>query len=249
MLDLPIEDLISVLFIMIAVVLTFVISLKSFKSYRANKVTLTVIIAVSSFFVALAMIFLTLEKAFFTATLPIFNTDLGMLCGAIAIVVSGAAVLAFCIFAYEMAFPKKTKILGILSAFPIIIYLGFWLLDPTRTISSIPPYEIIFGQLFGLSFEFTPTLSYFTLVPLFSVPIIILFYFAMKVRKESGLKSKRAAGLGIGGLALASAYIAEIIGLDPTSPLIIIIIVLSRALFIVAGAFFYWALFRLKSKE
>ena len=69
------------------------------------------------------------------------------------------------------------------------------------------------------------------------------------MRKESSLKSKRAAGLGIGGLALASAYIAEIIGLDPTSTLIIILIVLFRALFIVAGAFFYWALFKLKSKE
>ena len=148
-----------------------------------------------------------------------------------------------------MAFPKKMKILGILSAFPILIYLGFYLLDPTRGTSPIPPYEIVFGQLFGLGFDFTPTLAYFTLVPLFSVPIIILFYYAKKVRKESSLKSKRAAGLGIGGLALASAYIAEIIGLDPTSTLIIILIVLFRALFIVAGAFFYWALFKLKSKE
>ncbi len=249
MLDLPIEDLISVLFIMIAVVLTFTISVKSFKSYRANKVTLTVIIAISSFFVAFAMIFLTIEKAFFTDTLPIFNLDLGMLCGAIAIVVSGVAVLAFCIFAYEMAFPKRTKILGILSAIPIILYLGIWLWDPTRTYPLFPPFEIIFGDPFGFGFQFTPTLSYFTLVPLFSVPIIILFYYAMKVRKESGLKSKRAAGLGIGGLALATAYIAEIIGLDPTSALIVIIIILSRSLFIVSGVFFYWALFRLKSKE
>lgn len=249
MLDLPIEDLISVLFIMIAVILTILVSIKSIKSYRANKVRLTFVIAVSALFVSLAMIFLTTEKAFFTATLPIFNPELGMLCGAIAIVLSGGAVLSFCIFAYEMAFPQRTKILGILSALPIILYLGFWLLDPTRTISPTPPYEIVFGQLFGLNFDFTPTLAYFTLVPLFSVPIIILFYYAKKVRKESGLKSKRAAGLGVGGLALASAYIMEIIGLDPTSTIIIIIIVLFRFLFIVAGAFFYWSLFRLKSKE
>jgi hypothetical protein len=195
------------------------------------------------------MIFLTTEKAFFTDTLPIFNLDLGMLCGAIAIVLSGAAVLAFCIFAYEMAFPKRTTILGLLSSIPIILYLGMWLWDPTRDTTTSAPFEIIFGDPFGFGFQFTPTLAYFTLVPLFSVPIIILFYYALKVRKEPGLKSKRAAGLGFGGLALATAYIMEIIGLDPTSTLIIIIIVLSRALFIVAGAFFYWALFRLKSKE
>ena len=245
MLDLPIEDLISVLFIMIAILLTCIIGVKSFKSYRATKVTLTMLIAVSSLFVASAMTFLTIEKASFTETL--LNTELGLICGSIAIVVSGAGVLVYCIFAYEMAFPKRTKILGILSAIPIILYLGFWFL--TKKLSAPPPpYEIIFNPLFGID-QFTPLLSYFTLVPLFSVPIIVLFYYAIKVRKERGLKSKRALGLGIGGLALATAYIVEIIGLDPTLLLNIIIILVSRSFFVISGAFFYWALFRLKSNE
>jgi len=245
MLDIPIEDLISVLFIMIAVILTMMISIKSFKSYKANKAALTVIIAVSAFFVSLAMIFLTAEKALFTEAF--FNDKVGIFCGGIAIVFSGAAVLSFCLFAYQMAFPTRTKILGILSAIPIAFYVIIWLTDESKFVTP-PPHEIGFGFMFGID-QFTPILAYFTLVPLFSVPIIILFYYAMKVRKESGLKSKRAAGLGVGGLALASAYIMEIIGLDPTSTIVIIIIVVFRFLFVVAGIFFYWALFKLKSKE
>jgi len=243
MLDIPIEDLISVFFVMIAVIITLTISVKSFRSYHATKATLTVLIALSSLFVAFAMTFLTLEKAFFTDTLPIFNLDLGMLFGAIAIVVSGVAVIMFDLFAYEMAFPKKMAILGVFSAIPIIIYLAFWLWDPTRTYSALPPYEIDFGNLFGLGFEFTPMLAYLILIPMFSIPIIILFYYAGKVRKESALKSKRALGLGLGGLFLATAYIIEITGMDP------IITTGFRSFFIFSGIFFYWALFKLKSKE
>lgn len=243
MLDIPIQDLISVFFVIIAVTITLIISVKSYKSYRETKATLTFLIATAALFVTLAMLFLTLEKAFFTDTLPIFSLDLGMLFGAISIVISGISVLMFDLFAYEMAFPKKTAILGVLSAIPIIIYLAFWLWDPTRVHSPSPPYEIDFGNLFGLGFEFTPMLAYVILIPMFSIPIIILFYYAGKVRKESPLKSRRALGLGLGGSFLATAYIIEIIGIDP------IITTVFRSFFIISGIFFYWALFKLKSKE
>jgi len=242
------DNLISTFFVMIAVILTLIIAVKSFRSYRGTKARLTLIIAVSSLFVSLAMIFLTLEKALLIETLPIFSPSLGLLFGTIAIVISGAAVLAFCIFAYEMAFPKRTKILAVLSAIPIIIYLFFWLNE--ATISPPPgPYEVIFVSKFGFGFEITPILIYFVITPLFSVPIIILFYYAIKTRKESALKSKRAGYLGLGGLFLAIAYIVEIIGVDPIPLPNIIIIVSCRSFFIFAGIFFYWALFKLKSKE
>jgi len=242
---LSLDNLISALFVMIAVTMTFIIAIKSYKSYRETKATLTLIITVSSFLVAIAMIFLTLEKALLIETLSTFNTALALLSGSIAIVISGLAVLAFCIFAYEMAFPKRTKVLAGLSTIPIIIYLYFWLNEATISLPP-PPYEVIFLDKFGFGLKITPLIIYFVITPLFSVPIIILFYYAIKIRKESALKSKRAAGLGTGGLFLATAYIVEIIGLDPAY---VVIIVICRFFFVISSIFFYWALFKLKSKE
>ncbi|NVM54889.1 MAG: hypothetical protein HWN66_14390 [Candidatus Helarchaeota archaeon] len=249
MLDIPIEDLVSVLFVLIAVTITLMVAIKSIKAYRANKATLTLIIALASLLTSLAMIFLTLEKAFFLESLPIYSISLGEIFGAIAVVISGATVLAFAIFAYEMAFPDRRNKLAIISALPILLYLGFWLFDETRHVScemgagGYNICEIAFGDLFGLGFEFTPLLAYFTLVPLFAVPILILFYYAIKVRNEDATKSKRAALLGVGGLALATAYTIEISGIDP------IITAGVRSLFIVAGLLFYWALFKIKARE
>lgn len=244
------DNLISSIFIMIAVFITLIAAKKSFKNYSGTKIRLTLIIATSTLLVALAMIFLTLEKAFLIETLPIYNLDLGLLAGTIAIIISGAAVVAFCIFAYEMAFPQKTRILGITSSFPIGVYLLFWLNEATIS-PPPPPYEVIFAvdRLgFELGFAATPFLIYFVLTPLFSVPILILFYYALKIRKESEIKSKKAAYLGLAGLFLAIAYVVEIIGIDPSSVLNIIIIVAFRTFFIFYAIFTYWALFKINAK-
>ncbi|TFG04997.1 MAG: hypothetical protein EU536_03190 [Promethearchaeota archaeon] len=229
MLDIPHELLISVLFVLITIVISTLISIKAFRVYRQTNATQTFVIGLASLFIVFAMIFLTMEKAFLEL---FFDPNLGLLFGTIAVIISGFAVLTFDIFAYEMAFPKKTKILAILSAIPIAIYLFFWITEE---------------KLVGLEITFptgiTPTLQYFTLVPLFSIPIIVLFYVAMKIRKEDHTKSLRAAILALGGFALATAYTVEIMGLD------VLITTIFRALFPVAAIFFYWALFVLKAKE
>ncbi|MHA1265904.1 MAG: hypothetical protein ACTSRS_11800 [Candidatus Helarchaeota archaeon] len=229
MIDIPPDLLISVGFILIAILVSFLIGIKALQAYRVNKATQTLLIGLASLSIVFAMIFLTGEKAFLSL---IHDSELGLLFGMIAVIISGIAVLFFDMFAYEMAFPDKTKVLSILTVIPIIIYLTSWIIEP-----KVVTEEITFPT------EFTPILQYFTLIPLFSIPIIILFYVTIKLRKEDILKSKRAALLAIGGLALALAYTVEIMGIDP------IITTGFRVLFPIASILFYWALFILKAKE
>jgi hypothetical protein len=240
-----IPDLVSVVFIFIAIIISFIIAKKSVSSYRETGNKQTLIFAFAAFFVALAMLFLVVEKVF---TSILYDEFLGILFGAIATALSGGAVASIDAFSFKMVFPKKAKALAVLSILIILVYVGFWLWDPTKQVidPAIDPInggEILFSPLFGLPFNFTPTLSYFTLFPLLLIPVLVFFYYAMRIRKESPVSSKRAWGLGLGVLALSTAYIVELLGIDP------VITAVVRILFPVAGYILYWALFKVKEKE
>ncbi|NVM29947.1 MAG: hypothetical protein HWN65_13985 [Candidatus Helarchaeota archaeon] len=237
MLDIELTDMISVLFVMLAVTVSILVTVKSLKSYRESKQALTLIIAIASFLIALAMIFLTLEKAFLSI-LGIEN--LGLLFGATATVISACAMVSFDLFAFKMAFTKRIAIYTAIASLVAAVYVIHWLIDPTKHVAA---GEIQFLDPYGLGFQFTPFLSYLTMIPLASLPIFILFYYAKKVRKESSIKSKRAALLGLGGVMLATAYIVELVGIEE------VITTGFRSLFVVSAFLFYYALFKLKEKE
>ena len=214
--------------------------MKSFKSYRERKETLTILIAIGALFIGLAMIFLVAETAFLTE--DYFNDFLAIYgFGATATLLSGCAATAFCAFGFQMAFPKKALMLSLITAIIAAIYVGFWWWDPTKYAN--PGGQIEFLPLFGLPFQFTPVLTFLTLVPLMSIPIFVLLYYANKVRNTSPASSKRAALLGIGGLALATAYVVELLGLSDE------VTTCFRALFVISSVLFYIALFKLKTKE
>ena len=83
---------------------------------------------------------------------------------------------------------------------------------------------------------------FFTLIPIMSVPIFVLAYYSFKVRKEQSVASRRAGLLSLGGFALATAYVVELLGVDPW------ITAGVRSLFAVSSFLFYYALFMLKEK-
>ncbi len=236
MLDLPIEDLLSAGVILIAVIINAAIFIKSYKSWRENQLTQTLLFALTAIFMAIAMLLLVAERLFLT----LGDNDLGMLFGLIAITVSGFAVVSIDSFSFNIVFPKKYKVLTVFSACIEALYLGFWYFDPARRVES---GEIILSDL-------TELLPFFTLVPLLVIPVIVFFYYAIKVRNESPVSSKRSWVLG-GGVAIISAgFIIEIVGLDPTTqPWAPPVIVFGRTLFIIGALLLYWGLFRLKSKE
>ncbi len=239
---LSLDKIISLIFIFISIILSFIICRKSLKSYRESKSVPMLLIAIGALFIALAMIFLVGEQALLTETL--FNAELGILCGGIATALSGGAATAFDAFALKMVFPKRAVVLTILAGILATIYVVFWISDPSKV---APPYpdpeagEIIFGTFLGI-YRLTPLLSFLILVPLMTVPIFILLYFSIKVRKESSLKSKRSGLLGLGGLCLAIAYTVELLGIDPW------VTTGFRALFLISSILFYIALFKIKGE-
>ncbi|HUY01181.1 MAG TPA: hypothetical protein VMV49_16595 [Candidatus Deferrimicrobium sp.] len=240
--QLPIEDLISVFIILIAVIINLIIGIKSYKSYRENHLTQTLLFAITAFFMAFAMIFLVVEKAFLSSLMP--DEVLGMLFGGIAITLSGVAVVAIDAFSFNMVFPNKFKILTIFAILVEVFYLAMWWSDPERAVSwSGSTGEITLGT-------FTTMLPYFTLVPLLVIPILVFFYYAIKVRSESPISSKRSVMLGMGVLVIATGFTIEIVGLSPILfPWAVYVIVIGRAMFILGAILLYWGLFRVKAKE
>ncbi len=233
-----IADLISGLIIIIAIVLNLLISRKSYKSYKENREVLMLIICFASIFIVLAMSLLMCEQIFLMEDFK--NEFLGVwIFGGSATTISGFAVVTFDLFAFKMVFPKKTVILTTIAAIATSIYVVVWWMNP----KGAPLSEIIFYNFPGLTFPLVEILNYTILIPLFSVPIFVLLYHAIKARKESPIASKRSALLGLGGLALATAYTVELIGLDPW------ITMGFRILFPVSALLFYIALFKIKRKE
>ncbi len=234
--DIPI--LISGVIVIIAIILEFIIVRKAYKSYRENREPLMLIITFAALFTALAMILLTSEQILLMEEFKQEFIAIWVFGGG-ATTLSGFAVASYDLFAFKMVFPKKTVILTILASIAISIYVIFWWLNPKQAPSS----EIEFLPFPGLGSPIVPILNYVILFPLFSVPIFVLLYHALKARKESPIASKRSAILGLGGLALAMAYTVEEIGLDPWTTMGF------RILFPVSALLFYIALFKIKRKE
>ena len=242
MLDIPIEDLISLIVVIIAVIINLIVGIKSYKSYRQNPLIQTLIFGTAAFLIAFSMLFLVTEKLFLSAMIQ--NGDLGMLFGLIAITCSAGALTFLDIFAFNMVFPNKYKLLTLGSAIIAAIYLVFWYADPSRAIGWGPDGsgEIVLSDL-------TTWISYFTLAPLLLIPVGVFYYYALKVRKKSPISSKRSVTLGSGILVLTVGYIIEIAGLDPSIlPIAPIINIIGRTLFIFGALLLYWGLFRIKAK-
>ncbi|HUX98046.1 MAG TPA: hypothetical protein VMV49_00705, partial [Candidatus Deferrimicrobium sp.] len=173
--ELSIGDLLGVIFVLTAMILTITIGIKSFKVYRQNKLTTTLLIAFAGIFIGLAMLFLVLERAILLESLPIYNKFLGLyVFGSTAVVISGIAVFFIDSFSFKMAFPKKSIILSIISASLIILYLSFRLFDSQL--------DVIGGEI--VVSNTTQLITYCTLIPLIIIPNFVFFYFAARVRHE-----------------------------------------------------------------
>jgi hypothetical protein len=236
-------DLASAAIILIAVLLNSIIGIKSLNSYRENKLTQTLLFSLTALFMAVAMTLLIVEKLFLSSAIP--DENLGMIFGAIAIIMSGFAVVCVDSFAFNMVFPKQFKVLTLIAAGIEAIYLGVWLTDAERHVE----WSLVNGELTGeiVLGQFATMLPFLTLVPLLIIPVLVFFYYALKVREESPVSSKRSWVLGLGVLLISTGFILEIVGLDPE--IYEWVIVGARSLFIFGALLFYWGLFRIKAKE
>ncbi|MDD1777275.1 MAG: hypothetical protein LUQ65_03830 [Candidatus Helarchaeota archaeon] len=198
----PFDDpatLISGIFILIAIVITFITGFKSFNSYRRTKIGETLLISMTAFFLSLAMIFLVLVKVFAEidpALSLVFFVN-------VAVIVSGIAFLSLDAFSFKFAFPKRFKILTLLFSLLVILYVGFYIFSPKYLLGD----EVVFSPWPDLGYAPMDILVYFTIIPLLIVPILVFSYYSIRVRKTAPFRSKRALFIGLAGLLLAIAYI------------------------------------------
>ncbi|MHA1752045.1 MAG: hypothetical protein ACTSYZ_06705 [Candidatus Helarchaeota archaeon] len=233
-------DIVSLGIILVAIIINLVISVKSYRSYKKNKVINTLIFTLTAIFIAFAMIFLVAEKLFLSDLLC--NEFLGMqIFGSIAVVISGGAIVSIDAFAFNMVFTKKYKILTIFSALFVSVYLGFFLFDPTKHVSE---GEISFSwDPLAIGFPITRLMVLIISFVLLTIPTLVFFYYSIKIRRKSTTRSTRSLTLGLGVMAFASAYIIELFGLDPLTTTIM------RIFYIVGSILLYYGLFGIKEKS
>ncbi|MBD3230550.1 MAG: hypothetical protein GF329_20390 [Candidatus Lokiarchaeota archaeon] len=230
-------DFISLIFILTSIILAIIIGIKSYKLYKKNKLNATKIFIWTSFSLAVAMILLTIEQLFLAVLGEEFN-QLGLLFGGIATVVSGIVVVCIDAFSFNMVFTNKYKVLSIISAVFMSIPVGFHLFDQEKSVS--PAGEIIFEwNPLGMPIPITPFVMYIVIIPLLLIPVLVFFYYAIKIRDQSIYKRNRSIVLGLGILFISLAYIFELVGLP-------VIVVFFRSFFVIGGTLIYYAMFKMK---
>ncbi|MBD3229781.1 MAG: hypothetical protein GF329_16485 [Candidatus Lokiarchaeota archaeon] len=241
--DLPeniIFDGISLLVIIIDIILTYIIAVKSYNMYKMKKSYQTKLFSIASYLTATAMIFLITEKIFFllSDTPNDLFANIGMwVISPIAISISGIAIMVIVAFASNMAFPKRYKTLTIIAAVFICIYIGFHIFDPYKYVGGD---EIIFDPWPMIGVSVTQWIIFGVLMPIIIFPVFLFFYYAIKIRSKSQIRFKRSVLMGLAGIFLALGYLFELVGLPPY------ISAITRSFFLVSGILFYWALFKLK---
>jgi hypothetical protein len=239
-------DFISLIIIAIALFFILTSAIKSYKSYTRKKVTGTLFFAIAALCFSIAAVFLILEKLFlsldFLADETLQKEILGMwVFGTIAVILSGVSIISIDAFALNMVFPKKWKIFSILTIIAMINYLSFFIFDPSK--------KVLEGEIthtwdpLGIGIPLTRLIVLASSIILLAIPVILFFYFTIKIRKKSKTRAKRSLTLGLACASFAVVYIIELWGIDP------IITMIMRTLYIVAGIFFYYGLFGIKEKS
>jgi hypothetical protein len=235
-------DGISLIVVIADIILSYIIARKAYNLYKRNKMLQTKLFSIASLFSGTAMIFLIIEKLFLMLSDDKINiySDLGMwVFSPIAVIISGCAVVVVVAFSSNMALPKYYKWLTIIATVFISIYVGFYIFDPNKHVEN---GEIVFDPWPGIGTPITLWIVFSVLIPLIVFPVFLFFYYAIKVRKKSDIRYKKALLMGFAGIFLASAYLLELMGLPSE------ITCFTRIFFILSGILFYWALFKISEK-
>ena len=229
----------SITFVLIAVVIGFIVGLKGLKSYRQTKGIATFFFALSVLGAALALLFVVLEKfciiVFQTwPPPPMPDPTYAVIFGYVAQAFSILAIISICTFAFNMAAPKLWKIFAVIVVVFMAIFGYFWFLGPVTVDWAATELAIS---------EISQILVYAIDTPLLIIPMLVFFYYAVKVRAESPKKSHMSLFMGLGLICFNIGSIVEIVGFD------IWIATIGRFLFIPAMLFYYWGLFRVKGEK
>lgn len=224
-------DLISLIFVILAIIVAFNTGSKSYTQYKKYGSISTKLFLLAAYSLGLALLMLTIRVVITEVNeflaLNIFTN--------IAIIFSVIAVIFIDSFSFNMVFPDKYKLLTLVS----IIFLGiascFYVFDYKTLVNG----EVTFTwDPFGIGIPIT-NLIQLCVIPLFTlIPSIVFFYYARKIKEESSIKSKKANVFGLGILILTISYTVEIIGLPS-------VVFIFRSLLFVGVYLIYVAMFKI----
>jgi len=190
-------------FIIITMIIQLMLALKVYRNYLMNRSKPTLSFSLTFCSWGLALMFLALERV---ALSEVGIRDFGITVAYVALVFSAIAVVFLDLFAFYATFPNSVKKLIVIPIILIIIYLFGVFYSINQVKISLPPSsEIIFPP-------YVDIFMFFTIVPLFFIPIIILAYYSHTMRSRSPPHANRAIWLAIAIFLVILSYIPEILG-------------------------------------
>lgn len=224
-------DLISLIFVILAIIVAFNTGSKSYKQYKKHESVSTKLFLLAAYSLGLALLMLTIR-----VIITEVNEFLGLyIFTNIAIIFSAIAVIFIDSFSFNMVFPDRYKLLTLISIIFVGTATGFYVFDYKTLVNG----EITFTwDPFGIGIPIT-NLIQICVIPLFTlIPSIVFFYYARKIKEESSIRNKKANIFGLGILILTISYTVEIIGLPS-------IVFIFRSLLFVGVYLIYVAMFKI----
>jgi len=195
-------QLISVIELFAASLFSIFLALKTYGKYKEKEDNSTLFISLNFFLTGFALISIAIDRILLTT---LTNSIPGLIFHNIALYLSLTIIMLLDLFAFEMTYPDKIKILSLIMLI-LLAVAGVLLAIYQPHINPFDPNkEIIYADellIFIAPFLFPPIL----------IPIIVFLYFSIAVRKESKPNSLRALTMGIASIIVMIAYLFELMG-------------------------------------
>ncbi|MHA1298392.1 MAG: hypothetical protein ACTSO9_03010 [Candidatus Helarchaeota archaeon] len=213
-------QLISVIELFAAALLAVILSNNTFHKYKQVSERSTLYMALNFLLTGFALVFIAIDRILLMSLLDPIP---GLIFHNLALYFSLFIILLLDLFAFEMTYPDKIKILAAIMAVLLIIS-GIVLAIYQPHIDPLDfNKEIIYPDILILllaPFLFPPIL----------IPLMVFLYFSAAVRKDSKPNSLRALTMGIACIIITICYIFEVIGI---TGVIVIIIRLGFVIYVV----------------
>ncbi len=193
-------QIVSVIELSIASIISFILAIFIYRKYRAKPSRSSLIFTLNFICMGFALMCVAIDRILLTL---LVDPTPGLIFHNLAILISFGVIIFFDIFSFEMTYPSHTNKLTILFSI-LLVATGVIILLNQPTLGA--QQELLYGD--ELLYLILPLLA----LPVF-VPVGVFFYYALKVRGQKPPESNRAIVMGLAGIILVFAYIFEVIGM------------------------------------
>ncbi len=209
-------QVIGVIELFIASGISLVLGISIIKRYQERPSRITLIFIIDFILIGMPLSFVAIDRLLLVL---LKDTAPGLLFHNLAVYISLGVILLLDIFAFEMTYPTHVKKLTII-IFILLLVAGILLYYFPPAVRGVQREIFYDDMILYLALPF--------LVPPIFIPIIVFFYYSLKIREESLSKSNRTFVMGIAGLCVAIGYFFELMGI---MGLLVIIVRLTFVIF------------------